>query len=120
MPYLFDIWALPRHQIAPAGDWKTWVILGGRGSGKTRAGAEWVRSQVEGATPDAPGRAKHVALIGETLDQAREVMVFGESGLLRCSPPDRMPQWQATRRRLVWPNGAVAQLFSAHDPESLR
>ncbi|PHP26775.1 ATP-binding protein [Limimaricola cinnabarinus] len=116
---MFDLWALP-HQLAPAGDWRTWVILGGRGAGKTRAGAEWVRAQVEGARPGDPGRARRVALVGETLDQAREVMVFGESGLMACSPPDRRPDWSATRRMLTWPNGATAQLFSAHDHEALR
>src|SRR5690606_27074028 len=58
--------------------------------------------------------------VGETLDQAREVMVFGESGLLACSPPDRRPDWIATRRMLQWPNGAIAQVFSAHEPEALR
>ncbi|SDE19487.1 Large terminase phage packaging protein [Limimaricola pyoseonensis] len=96
------------------------MILGGRGAGKTRAGAEWVRAQVEGARPRDPGRARRVALVGETLDQAREVMVFGESGLLACAPPDRRPDWSATRRLLTWPNGAQAQLFSAHDFEALR
>jgi len=119
LPWLFDFWALP-HQIAPEGAWKTWVIMGGRGAGKTRAGAEWVRSQVEGARPLDPGLARHVALVGETIDQVREVMVFGESGILACSPPDRRPTWEAGRRRLVWANGAVAQVFSAHEPESLR
>lgn len=119
LPYLFDFWALP-HQLAPDGDWKTWVILGGRGAGKTRAGAEWVRSEVEGARPLDPGRARRVALVGETIEQAREVMVFGDSGILACSPPDRTPKWEAGRKRLVWPNGAVAQVFSAHDPDSLR
>jgi phage terminase large subunit-like protein len=119
LPYLFDFWALD-HQLAPEGDWRTWVIMGGRGAGKTRAGAEWVRSMVEGARPRDPGRARRVALIGETIDQAREVMVFGESGILACSPPDRRPDWIASRRMLVWPNGATAQLFSAHEPETLR
>ena len=119
LPWLFEIWALP-HQLPPEGDWKTWVIMGGRGAGKTRAGADWIRSEVEGARPLLPGRSRRVALVGETLEQVREVMVFGESGILACSPPDRMPVWEATRRRLVWPNGAVAQIFSAHDPESLR
>ena len=94
--------------------------MGGRGAGKTRAGADWVRTQVEGARPGDPGRAGRVALVGETIAQVREVMIFGESGILACSPPDRRPVWEATRKRLVWPNGAVAQVFSAHEPESLR
>ncbi len=119
LPYLFEFWALP-HQLAPEGDWKTWVVMGGRGAGKTRAGSEWVRAQVEGATPDEPGVAKRVALIGETYDQARDVMVFGESGILACTPEDRRPKWVADRRKLVWPNGAEAKVFSAHDYEALR
>jgi phage terminase large subunit-like protein len=119
LPWLFEFWALS-HQLPPRGAWKTWVIMGGRGAGKTRAGAEWVRAQVEGAGPGDPGAAKRVALVGETVDQVREVMVLGESGIIACSPPDRRPEWQASRQQLVWPNGAVAQVFSAHDPESLR
>lgn len=94
--------------------------MGGRGAGKTRAGAEWVRAEVEGALPMDLGRSRRVALIGETMDQVREVMVFGESGILACSPPDRRPKWEAGRKRLIWPNGAIAQVFSAHEPESLR
>uniref|UniRef100_UPI00289B23AC DNA-packaging protein n=1 Tax=Paracoccus sp. TaxID=267 RepID=UPI00289B23AC len=112
-------WALP-HQLPPEGDWKSWVIMGGRGAGKTRAGSEWVRRQVEGTTPDAPGRARRVALVAETFDQGRDVMVFGDSGILACSPADRRPVWEASKRRLVWSNGAVAQVFSAHEPEALR
>lgn len=119
LPWIFEFWALP-HQLPPDGAWKTWVIMGGRGAGKTRAGAEWVRAQVEGARPSDPGRAARVALVGETVDQVREVMVFGESGILAVSPPDRRPEWNATRRMLTWPNGATAQVFSAHDPDSLR
>ncbi len=94
--------------------------MGGRGAGKTRAGAEWVRGLVEGAGPADAGRARRVALVGETVDQVREVMVFGESGIMACAPPDRRPVWEGGRKRLVWPNGAVAQVVSAHDPESLR
>lgn len=120
LPYLFEVWARPDHQLAPEGDWSTWVVMGGRGSGKTRAGAEWVRAQVEGATPDAPGLARRVALVAETWAQAREVMVFGESGLMAVTPPDRRPLYVASRRLLVWPNGAEARLYSAADPESLR
>ncbi|SEQ64540.1 Large terminase phage packaging protein [Thalassovita taeanensis] len=119
LPYLFEFWALD-HQLPPEGDWRAWVIMGGRGAGKTRAGAEWVRAQVEGARPLDAGRASRVAIVGETIDQAREVMVFGESGILACSPPDRRPDWHAGRRMLIWPNGATAQIFSAHDPEALR
>jgi phage terminase large subunit-like protein len=119
LPWIFEFWALP-HQLPPEGAWKTWAIMGGRGAGKTRAGAEWVRAQVEGARPADPGRARRVALVGETLDQVREVMVLGPSGIVACSPPDRRPEWQASRRRLLWPNGAVAEVYSAHEPDSLR
>lgn len=119
LPWIFEFWALP-HQLPPEGAWKTWIILGGRGAGKTRAGAEWVRGQVEGNRPTDAGRARRVALVGETQDQVREVMIFGDSGIIACSPPDRRPDWNGTRRTLTWPNGAVAQVFSAHDPDSLR
>ncbi|MBL4918275.1 DNA-packaging protein [Szabonella alba] len=119
LPWLFEFWALP-HQLPPDGAWKSWVIMGGRGAGKTRAGAEWVRAEAEGATPREPGRARRIALIGETEDQTREVMIFGPSGILACSPPDRRPAWEATRNRLVWPNGAVATVYSASNPEALR
>nr|WP_259400341.1 terminase family protein [Roseovarius sp. SCSIO 43702] len=119
LPYLFEFWAFD-HQLPPEGDWKNWVIMGGRGAGKTRAGAEWVRSCVEGSRPLDPGRCRRLALVGETVEQVREVMVFGESGIIACSPPDRKPDWQATRKALVWPNGAEARIFSAHEPEALR
>ncbi len=119
LPYLFEFWAHP-HQLPPDGDWRAWVVLGGRGAGKTRAGAEWVRQMVEGPRPKDRGQARRVALVGETLDQVREVMIFGDSGIMACSPPDRRPEWIATRRMLRWPNGAEAVACSAHDPESLR
>ena len=89
-------------------------MLGGRGAGKTRAGAEWVRTQVEGT------QAGRIALIGETYADAREVMVDGPSGLLVISSASMKPKYEASRRRLLWPNGAVAQVFSATEPESLR
>lgn len=119
LPWMFEFWALP-HQLPPEGAWKSWVIMGGRGAGKTRAGAEWVRAQVEGALPGDPGLASRVALVGETVDQVRDVMVFGDSGILACSPPDRRPKWEAGRERLVWDNGATAMVYSAHNPEKLR
>ena len=71
------------------------------------------------APPDQ-GAGKRVALVAETLDQARDVMIFGDSGIMECSPPDRRPKWEATKKRLIWPNGAAATIYSAHDPESLR
>lgn len=119
LPFLFEFWAMP-HQLPPEGDWRSWVIMGGRGAGKTRAGAEWVRAQVEGSRPLDAGRCRRVALVGETIEQVREVMIFGDSGILACSPADRRPDWEATRKRLVWPNGAVATVHTAHDPEGLR
>jgi hypothetical protein len=119
LPFLFEFWAMP-HQLPPEGNWRSWVIMGGRGAGKTRAGAEWVRAQVEGARPLDAGRCRRMALVGETIEQVREVMIFGDSGILACSPADRRPDWEASRKRLVWPNGAVASVHTAHDPEGLR
>lgn len=120
LPYLFEVWGLGGHQLPPRTDWSTWLILGGRGAGKTRAGAEWLRTQVEGATPLSPGRRRKICLIAETIDQAVEVMIRGESGILACTPADRTPRYMASRKTLIWPNGAEAQVFSASNPESLR
>jgi len=119
LPYLFEFWAHP-HQLPPEGDWKTWVVMGGRGAGKTRAGAEWVRAEVEGDWPEDPGRCRSLALVGQTYDQVRDIMVFGESGIIASSPPDRKPEWKESQRTLIWPNGARARAFSASDPEALR
>lgn len=113
------------HQEPPArgnsgAPWTTWLMLGGRGAGKTRLGAEWVRAQAAGATPYAEQRAFTIALVGETAHDAREVMIEGPSGILAHSPRAERPSWISSRRRLEWPNGAVAQVFSADDPEQLR
>jgi len=107
------------HQRAPdransGADWTTWLLLGGRGAGKTRAGAEWVRAQAQ-SDPSA-----RIALIGETEHEAREVMVEGVSGVLAAHRWNERPEWSPARRRLQWPNGAVAQVFTAEDPEALR
>ncbi len=120
LPWLWEHWAIPGHQLAPEGDWRVWVLLGGRGAGKTRAGAEWIRTRVEGPTPAAPGLCRRVALIGETIEQVRGVMVEGESGLLACSPPDRRPEFRPSLNRVIWANGAEAHLASAANPEALR
>lgn len=118
------LWARP-DQLPPAegqggGPWSTWLVLGGRGAGKTRAGAEWVRGLASGTAPFALAPVSPIALIAETMADVREVMVEGVSGVLSVHPRGERPRWEPTRRRLVWPNGAVAQGFSAEDPESLR
>lgn len=94
--------------------------MGGRGAGKTRAGAEWVRGAIDGRPRYALQPCRRIALIGETFADAREVMVDGVSGLRQIAPPWDRPRYEASRRRLVWDNGAVASLYSAEDPESLR
>jgi phage terminase large subunit-like protein len=114
-----------RHQEPPAvanngGPWTTWLMLGGRGAGKTRLGAEWVRALVHGTKPYAQRGHFSIALLGETEHDAREVMIEGPSGILRVAPRSERPVWLPTRRRLEWSNGAVAQVFSAEDPEQLR
>lgn len=101
------------EQLEPDGDWRVWLLCAGRGFGKTRAGAEWVRSRVRRGY-------RRVALIAPTEHDAREVMLDGDSGLLRVGPNDERPRYEPSRRRLVWPNGAVATLFSADQPERLR
>ena len=112
-------WARP-DQLMPPGDWTSWLILGGRGAGKTRAGAEWVRTMATGRTPLSKGRCRRLALIGETYADAREVMIEGPSGLRAVGPEEHRPTFEVARRRLIWPNGAVAQVFSATEPEGLR
>jgi phage terminase large subunit-like protein len=102
------------EQKPPGGDWRTWLVMGGRGSGKTRAGAEWVHALASAEKQSS----LRIALVAETLGDAREVMIDGVSGICRIARP--APQFEISRRRLVWPNGAVAQIFSSEDPESLR
>ena len=104
------------HQCPPEGGWTTWLLIGGRGSGKTRAGAEWVRSIAAGNAP----QAGHIALVGESEHDVREVMIEGVSGLLAVHAHGERPTWISSRRRLQWDNGAIAYAFSAEDPESLR
>jgi len=106
------------EQLPPEGCWRTWLLMGGRGSGKTRAGAEWVHRLASGEVPGL-GKDGRIALVAETFGDAREVMIDGVSGILGVARTGR-PAFEATRRRLVWPSGAVAQMFSSEDPESLR
>lgn len=108
-----------REQMPPPGRWRVWAFVGGRGAGKTRAGAEWVHGIVHGRDGFGP-KAGRIALVGETIDQVREVMVEGVSGLRGCGFPAERPRFEPSRRRLIWPNGAVAHGFSSEDPEALR
>lgn len=107
-------WAARPEQLAPEGAWRIWLMMAGRGFGKTRAGAEWVRAIAEG-----DGGAR-IALVGATLGEARSVMVEGPSGLLAIAPWWNRPAFSSALRRLIWPNGAMAILFGAADPETLR
>ena len=100
--------------------WHSWLVLGGRGSGKTRTGAEWVRAQVAGEPPLADRRSHRIALIGDTIAQVRSVMIEGVSGLLSIYPPPERPRLEVSRNQLVWDNGTIAQMFAADDPDSLR
>jgi phage terminase large subunit-like protein len=107
------LWARP-EQLPPPGEWTTWLYMGGRGAGKTRAGAEWIRARVQN------GRGRRIALVAGTAADARDVMIEGESGLLAVAPAWDRPLFEPSKRRLTWPNGAVATLFSAEQPEALR
>lgn len=115
----WELWARD-DQLAPQGDWTSWLVLGGRGAGKTRAGAEWVRAQALAPRGIKNPAATRIALVGETLGDVRSVMIEGVSGLLAIHADHERPYFEPSKRQLTWPGGAVAQIFSADDPESLR
>lgn len=102
------------EQLPPEGDWSTWLILAGRGFGKTRAGAEWIRSLAES------GRVERIALVGPTASDCRDTMVEGSSGLLAIAPNSNRPVYEPSKRRLTWNNGVQAAMFSSEEPERLR
>jgi phage terminase large subunit-like protein len=125
--FLTEHWGIFAHahqtppDLAPNGSpWHTWLMIGGRGAGKTRAGAEWVRAQALGLAPFATEKAARIALVGETEHDVREVMIEGVSGLLAVHGWHERPVWLPSRKRLEWSDGQVAQVFSAEDPASLR
>lgn len=107
------LWARD-NQLHPPGDWRVWLLLAGRGFGKTRTGAEWVREQIES------GKARRIALVARSAADARDVMVEGESGILAVCPPWFKPKYEPSKRRLTWPNGAIATTYSADEPNLLR
>lgn len=112
LPWTWSFWRRPAQ--VPPDKFQTWVIRAGRGFGKTRTGAEAVREYVR------EGRAGRISLIAPTAGDCRDVMIEGESGLLSIHPPDFRPVYEPSKRRLTWPNGAVATAFSAEEPDRLR
>lgn len=113
LEYEWPFWGRP-EQLPPPGDWRIWQILSGRGWGKTRTGAEWVRYKVE------TGQAKRIALVSDTAADVRDVMIEGDAGLLSVCPPWDRPTYEPSKRRLTWPNGAVAVAYAAEAPDLLR
>ncbi len=113
LAFEWAFWARP-EQLPPPGDWTTWLVLAGRGFGKSRTGAEWVRGEVES------GRRGRLALVARTSADVRDVVVEGEAGLLAISPPWNRPVYEPSKRRLSWANGAVATVYSADEPDLLR
>tara|TARA_R100000995_G_C3481044_1_gene123923 strand:- start:599 stop:1858 length:1260 start_codon:yes stop_codon:yes gene_type:complete len=106
-------WARP-EQVAPKGDWRIWLILAGRGFGKTRTGAEYVRECVN------LGHARRIALVGRTAADVRDVMVTGPSGILNCYPPEERPVYEPSKRKITFHNGAVAHCYTSEKPDQLR
>jgi phage terminase large subunit-like protein len=113
LKYTWAAWARD-NQLAPPGEWATWCVLAGRGWGKTRTGAEWI---IEKAAA-YPGC--HIALVGRTVADVRDVMIRGRSGILSVSPPWFLPKYEPTNRLLTWPNGSTATTYSADEPDQLR
>ena len=113
LAYDWRIWQRPK-QKTPEGDWGIWLILAGRGFGKTRTGAEWVKEQVN------KGKVGHIALVAATAGDARDTMIEGESGLLSVFPNSERPRYEPSKRRVTFSNGAIATAFSADEPDRLR
>jgi phage terminase large subunit-like protein len=110
--YEWRLYARPSQLPPEDPDWVWWLLLAGRGAGKSRAGAEWIRQIKNTMSP--------LALIGATAADVRDVMVRGPAGLLAIAPPGDYPEYQPSNRRVVWPNGAEALMFSAEQPDRLR
>jgi phage terminase large subunit-like protein len=108
-------WARPEQQ-SPEGDWNIWIYLAGRGAGKTRAAAEWVREEAKYTTTGQ----RRFALVARTAADVRDVIVEGESGIMNVTPPSERPLYEPSKRRLTWPNGNTATCFTADEPDSLR
>jgi len=119
LSYLWPVRAGHKQYCQP-GSWTNWLMMGGRGAGKTRAGAEWVRGMVSGDPMFTAGPVGRIALVGETYAAVRDVMIEGESGLLAVHSAKSRPRWISSKRQLVWDNGAIAQVFTSEEPDGLR
>ncbi len=114
-------WGRLNQQIPPDGtDWRSWMVLGGRGAGKTRAGAEWVKAIALGLWEPLVQRAERIAIVAPTFAEARLVMIEGKSGLLAIHREDERPIYEPSKRMITWPNGCVAHVYSAEEPDGLR
>jgi phage terminase large subunit-like protein len=111
----WKMWGRPEQQ-APDGNWNIWIYLAGRGAGKTRSAAEWVREQAKYTTTGQ----RRFALVARTAADVRDVIVEGESGIMNVTPPSERPLYEPSKRRLTWPNGNTATCFTADEPDSLR
>jgi len=111
----WSVWGRPEQQ-APVGDWSIWLVMAGRGFGKTRLAAEWVREQARYTNTGQ----RRFALVARTAADVRDVIIEGESGILNVSPPSERPLYEPSKRRLTWPNGNTATAFTADEPDSLR
>ena len=110
-------WARPDQRPPEGVAWRSWLILGGRGCGKTRTGAEWVKAMALGLWQN---RATRIAIVAPTFAEARLVMIEGTSGLLAVHGDGERPRYEPSKRQLTWPNGSVAHVFSAEEPDGLR
>jgi phage terminase large subunit-like protein len=121
---LWPLWAradqLPPETTEAGAPWRVWLYMGGRGAGKTRAGAEWVRAKALGLKPLGETGAQRIALVGETINDVRRVMIEGVSGVLSVHGPRERPRFEPSKGQLTWASGAIAQMFSAEDPDGLR
>jgi phage terminase large subunit-like protein len=113
-------WARPNQQLPPQIEFRNWLVLGGRGAGKTRAGAEWVKALALGIYEPVIRKCSRIAIVAPTYDEARLVMIEGVSGLLSVHHDGERPKYEPSKRTLTWKNGSIAQVFSAEEPDSLR
>lgn len=114
LQHRWSLWRRPEQWVSDDDDWSCWVFLAGRGTGKTRSGAEKICEWA------ANGTYNRVHLIAPTAGDVRDTMVEGPAGILACSPPDNMPRYEPSKRKLTWRSGMVALLFSADKPDRLR